>query len=53
MTRRAKPNLSRTLKTMANYGLGRLERGPRGGIRPEVTADRVELVLPLIEQDII
>ena len=48
---RAKSNLSRTLKTMANYGLVRLERGERGRIRPTVTADRVELALPLLENE--
>ena len=44
---RAKSNLSRTLKTMAGYGLVRLERGERGRITPTVTHDRVELELPL------
>ena len=29
LTGRKKSNLSRTLKTMANYGLVRLDRGPR------------------------
>jgi predicted transcriptional regulator len=43
MTGRAKSNLSRTLKTMAGYGLVRLERGERGRITPKVTHDRVEL----------
>src|SRR5439155_1138384 len=38
---------SRTLKTMAGYGLVRLERGERGRITPKVTHDRVELDLPL------
>ena len=47
ITGRAKSNLSRTLKTMAGYGLVRLERGARGKIRPKVAADRVELDLPL------
>src|SRR5206468_13125703 len=47
MTGRAKSNLSRTLKTMAGYGLVRLERGERGRITPKVTHDRVELDLPL------
>jgi predicted transcriptional regulator len=32
LTGRAKSNLSRTLKTMAGYGLVRLERGERGRI---------------------
>lgn len=44
---RAKSNLSRTLKTMAGYGLVRLERGARGRLAPKVVHDRVELDLPL------
>ena len=44
---KAKSNLSRTLRTMAGYGLVRLERGERGRITPQVTHDRVELDLPL------
>lgn len=44
---RAKSNLSRTLKTMAGYGLVRLERGERGRIAPKVAHDRVELDLRL------
>jgi predicted transcriptional regulator len=44
---RKKPNLSRTLKTMANYGLVHLERGPRGRIAPKVAHSRVELDLPI------
>jgi predicted transcriptional regulator len=47
VTGRAKSNLSRTLKTMAGYGLVRLERGERGRITPKVVHDRVELDLPL------
>jgi predicted transcriptional regulator len=47
LTGRAKSNLSRTLKTMAGYGLVRLERGDRGRIIPRVTHDRVELDLSL------
>jgi predicted transcriptional regulator len=47
ITGKAKSNLSRTLKTMAGYGLVRLERGERGRIAPKVTHDRVELDLPL------
>ncbi|MEQ9331548.1 helix-turn-helix domain-containing protein [Thalassobaculum sp.] len=47
ITGRAKSNLSRTLKTMAGYGLVRLERGERGRITPRVEHDRVELDLPL------
>ena len=48
ITGRAKSNLSRTLRTMAGYGLVRLERGERGRVTPKVTHDRVELNLPLI-----
>jgi predicted transcriptional regulator len=47
ITGKAKSNLSRTLKTMARYGLVRLERGARGRITPKVTHDRVALDLPL------
>jgi predicted transcriptional regulator len=47
VTGRAKSNLSRTLKTMAGYGLVRMERGERGRIAPKVIYDRVELDLPL------
>ena len=50
ITGKAKSNLSRTLKTMAGYGLVRLERGERGErgrITPRVMHDRVELDLPL------
>jgi predicted transcriptional regulator len=48
LTGRRKSNLSRTLKTMANYGLVELERGTRGRIIPKVTHDRIELQLPII-----
>jgi len=51
LTGRKKPNLSRTLKTMANYGLVRLDRGPRGRIAPKVTHARIELALPLIAKE--
>jgi predicted transcriptional regulator len=47
LTGRQKSNLSRTLKTMANYGLVRLERGARGRIAAKVVHDRIELELPL------
>ncbi len=50
LTGRAKSNLSRTLKTMEGYGLVRLERGERGRITPKVTAERVELDLPLTDK---
>ncbi len=42
---RAKSNLSRTLHTMARYGLVRLEKGERRKVRPVVTFDKVELKL--------
>jgi len=48
---RKKSNLSRTLKTMANYGLVRLERGERGRIAAKVVHDRIELVLPLVRTE--
>lgn len=48
---RKKSNLSRTLKTMANYGLVRLERGPRGRLIPKLTHDRIELMLPISEKE--
>ena len=51
LTGRKKPNLSRTLKTMANYGLVKLERGPRGRIAAKVIHDRIELDLPLARKD--
>ncbi len=47
ITGKAKSNLSRTLKTMAGYGLVRLDRGERGRITPRVTHDRIELDLEL------
>ncbi len=47
ITGRATSNLTRTLKTMAAYGLVALERGERGRIIPRVTHDRIELALPL------
>ena len=51
LTGRKKSNLSRTLKTMANYGLVRLERGARGRIAAKVAHDRIELELPLVRGD--
>ncbi len=47
LTGRRKSNLSRTLKTMAGYGLVHLQRGARGRIAPKVAHDRIELDLPL------
>jgi predicted transcriptional regulator len=44
---RAKSNLSRTLATMARYGLVRLEKGEGRRVRPVVTFERVELKLNL------
>ena len=51
LTGRKKPNLSRTLKTMANYGLVDLKRGPRGRIAPKVVHDRIALELPLVHRE--
>jgi predicted transcriptional regulator len=51
LTGRKKPNLSRTLKTMENYGLVDLERGLRGRIAPKVVHDRIELELPLVRRE--
>lgn len=42
---RAKSNLSRTLHTMARYGLVRLEKGAGRKLRPVVTFQKVELKL--------
>lgn len=50
ITGRAKSNLSRTLKTMAGYGLVRMEKGKGLKLAPKVVHDRVELALPLIER---
>jgi predicted transcriptional regulator len=47
LTGRAKSNLSRTLKTMAGYGIVQLEPGEHGRIAPKVRYDRVELDLPI------
>ena len=51
LTGRKKSNLSRTLKTMSNYGLVRLERGTRGRIAAKVLHDRIELELTLARKD--
>ena len=45
---RKKPSLSRTLKTMARYGLVRLEKGPERKIIPRALYSDVELKLPLL-----
>jgi predicted transcriptional regulator len=47
LTGRAVSNLSRTLKTMARYGLVELKPGPRGTLRPEVPYDEVDVRVPL------
>jgi predicted transcriptional regulator len=50
MTGRKKSNLSRTLRTMALYGIVRLEKGERGRVAPSVAHDRLTLDLPLISR---
>ncbi|AMY70871.1 helix-turn-helix domain-containing protein [Frigidibacter mobilis] len=50
ITGRTKPSLSRTLKTMVNYGLIRMDPGEGQKLVPKVLHDRVELELPLIER---
>lgn len=49
MTGRAKSNLSRTLKKMAEYGLIEMQPGDGRRLKPKVVHDRVSLDLPLIE----
>lgn len=44
---RQESNLSRTLKTMARYGLVSLRKGEGGTITPEVDYDEVDLTLSL------
>ncbi len=44
---REKSNLSRTLKTMENYGLVSLKEGPGGSVIPSVPYSRIELNLAL------
>lgn len=50
ITGRTMPSLSRTLKTMASYGLVRMEKGEGRKVVPKVLHDRVELELPLLER---
>lgn len=50
MTGRTIPSLSRTLKTMATYGLVRMEPGQGRRVVPKVLHDRVALELPLLER---
>lgn len=47
LTGRAPSNLSRTLKTMEQFGLVVLHRGTRGRIRPEVPYQAIQLELTL------
>jgi predicted transcriptional regulator len=47
LTGRAPSNLSRTLKTMEQFGLVILHRGARGRIRPEVPYQAIQLELTL------
>ena len=47
MAGRSKSNLSRTLKTMAQYGLVELQRGSRGRLVPRVPYDQVRLDVSL------
>jgi predicted transcriptional regulator len=44
---RAKSNLSRTLRTMENYGLVRLKRGARGKLAPRVAYTEIVLDVPI------
>jgi len=48
MTGRKKSNLSRTLRTMAGYGIVSLEKGEGGRVTPHVAHDRLTLDLPLL-----
>jgi len=45
---RKKSNLSRTLKTMSQYGLVELDKGVRGTLVPRVPYDQVRLDVSLI-----
>ena len=47
MAGRSKSNLSRTLKTMSQYGIVELQRGVRGRLVPRVPYDQVRLDVPL------
>ncbi len=48
LTGRKVSNLSRTLKTMSQYGFVTLHRGKQGAVRPEVLVDEVRLDLSLV-----
>jgi predicted transcriptional regulator len=41
------PNLSRTLKTMARYGLVTVRRGRRGQVIPQVRYERVSVIMDI------
>lgn len=43
----SRSNLSRTLKTMARYGLVELEKGQRGSLSPQVPYDQVRVDISL------
>ena len=47
LTGRKKSNLSRTLKTMSQYGLIVVKKGERGSIIPRVPYQTISLVMPL------
>ncbi len=47
MAGRSKSNLSRTLKTMSQYGIVELQRGARGRLVPRVPYDQVRLDVSL------
>ena len=51
MTGRAKSNLSRTLKKMAEFGLVTMEPGDGRRLAPKVACDHVTLELPLTPPD--
>lgn len=47
LTGRKKSNLSRTLRTMAGYGIVELQRGEKGRVAAKVLHDGVSVDLPL------
>lgn len=48
LTGRKASNLSRTLKTMSQYGLVRLVPGKRGSVAPEVLVREVQMDLSIV-----
>src|SRR6266404_6292153 len=48
LTGRKASNLSRTLKTMSQYGLVRLVAGKRGSVAPEVLVREVQMDLSIV-----